>query len=238
MGNVLRSEEASGSPPQAIGEVWEAHRHDANRAIQGLLLEDASTVLDLGCGDGHHSRLLGRRVGKIVDCDIELARLAELSRRSRIGGDSVAVAGYVCGDALRLPFARGSFDRVICSLVLYLLPLEVALAEMFALMRPGGRAYVRVPMLAAGRARAILRAEGGLRGKVYSALQVWNGLCYAALGRQVPNRLMRHDRWACYVPRGRFIEAVAQAGFRVASLWIDYPRPRTPSIEAWIEKPQ
>jgi SAM-dependent methyltransferase len=223
------------SAPLRNAEV--GHRHDPRRAIDGLAIESKHSFLDLGCGDGLHSRQLDERaVAQLVDCDIDLGTLATL-QRARAAGPSAAPPAYVCADALRLPFARESFDRVICSLVLYLLPLDRALAGIFGLMRAGGRAYVRVPMLAASRARALLRGGEGLRARLYSALHVWNGLCFALLGRQIPNPLLRHDRWACYVPRGRFIASVRRAGFRLASLRIDYPRPGIPSIDAWIEKP-
>jgi SAM-dependent methyltransferase len=52
----------------------------------------------------------------------------------------------VRGDALRLPFADGTFDRIIASEVLEHLQDDVtALDELFRVLKPGGRIAVTVP---------------------------------------------------------------------------------------------
>ena len=208
------------------------HTHDADRVIERLGIEPSHAVLDLGCGDGHHSPSIHRRMPELfVDLDVSLEQLRLLRQASNNGRRSC-----VCGDALALPFRAESFDRVVCSLVFYLLPVEEALQELYRLMRRGGKAYLRVPMLAFGRAREVLRTRAGARVKLYAISHVLNGLFYWISGRQIRNPFLRHDRWACYVPRRRLEEAVRRAGFRIQMLEIDYPRPRTPSIEVWLVK--
>ena len=55
-------------------------------------------------------------------------------------------AGGVQGDALRLPFADGTFDRVIASEVLEHIPDDApAMAELARVLRPGGTMAVTVP---------------------------------------------------------------------------------------------
>ena len=57
-----------------------------------------------------------------------------------------ARVGAVQGDALRLPFADGTFDRVIASEVLEHIPDdEAAMAELARVLRPGGTMAVTVP---------------------------------------------------------------------------------------------
>ena len=57
-----------------------------------------------------------------------------------------ARVGAVQGDALRLPFADGAFDRVIASEVLEHIPEdETAMAELARVLRPGGTMAVTVP---------------------------------------------------------------------------------------------
>ena len=57
-----------------------------------------------------------------------------------------ARVGAVQGDALALPFADGSFDRVIASEVLEHIPDdEAAMAELARVLRPGGSMAVTVP---------------------------------------------------------------------------------------------
>ncbi|HYK43220.1 MAG TPA: class I SAM-dependent methyltransferase [Thermoanaerobaculia bacterium] len=209
------------------------HRHDAASAIDRLGIEPSHSVLDLGCGDGHHSRAIAlNRPALFVDLDVSYGQLRELARETPTPGR----CSYVCGDALVLPFANESFDRVVCSLVVYLLPLEEALRELFRIVRRRGKAYVRVPMLSSGRAAGVLEPRLSARGRVYAFSHVWNGFFFSLSGRQSRSPFVRHDRWACYLPRHRFEEAARRVGFRVETLLVDYPKPRMPSIDAWLVK--
>jgi SAM-dependent methyltransferase len=218
---------------QSARQIFSRQTHDAGRAIDRLGIDPSHVVLDLGCGDGHHSRAIAwRKPALAVDLDVSLEQLRGLARQISKNG----LRSYVCGDALALPFREECFDRVVCSLVFYLLPLERALQELYRLMKREGRAYLRVPMLATGRAREILNPRVGIRGRLYVASHVFNGLLYSMAGRQIRSPFVRRDRWACYVPRRRFVQAVRRAGFRIETLKIDYPKPQTPSIEAWVVK--
>jgi len=80
----------------------------------------------------------------------KLGTLAESDRRRPDRVDQVTRT-YVCSDALNLPFPNETFDRVVCSLVFYLLPLRRAMVELCRVLKPAGMAYIRVPMLAWGR---------------------------------------------------------------------------------------
>jgi SAM-dependent methyltransferase len=69
------------------------------------------------------------------------------------GGPSpYASAGCVNGDATRLPFADGAFDRVIAAEVLEHIPNDAAaVAELARVLRPGGTIAVTVPAWLAER---------------------------------------------------------------------------------------
>ena len=211
------------------------HRPDAARAVARLDIGSSHSVLDLGCGDGYHSRLVvAGPFGRIVDLDLNLAGLRGILRESTVAPGSRLI---VCADALSLPFSADTFDRVVCSLVFYLLPIRRALAELSRVMKSGAKAYIRVPLLSPVRAWKAFAAPLGLRERLYSLAHVAGGVVYGVLGRQIRNPLLRHDQWACYLPRSRFISAVRQAGFRVDSLEVDFPRPGVSSIDAWISRP-
>lgn len=211
-----------------------AHLHDAASAVTALEVEDSHAVLDLGCGDGYHQRLVDAGpAGRVVALDLDLRGLSGVRREP---GPLPGRRLFVRADALALPFAARTFDRVICSLVLYLLPIGRALDELHRILKVGGRAYVRVPMLSLGRSWKALTIPPGIHGKAYSLAHVGNGIVFGLFGMQVRNRLLRHDSWACYVPRTRFIAAVRKAGFRIDRLDIDVPRPGLASIDAWITR--
>jgi len=108
-------------------------------------------LLDLGCGFGRHAFQAVRLGARVVACDAANDEVTQV--RNTIGAmvDAGEVgrdeeAGAVQGNALRLPFADGSFDRVIASEVLEHIPDDnAAMAELSRVLRPGGTMAVTVP---------------------------------------------------------------------------------------------
>lgn len=220
--------------PRPVRQAAVPHEHDAATAVAQLEIGSFHAVLEVAFGRSVAVGLIGSGpFGRIVGVERNLAVLRGIVRES-----SVAQGGFliVCPDALSRRFSADAFARVACSLVFYRLPIRQALAELRRVMKLGAKAYIRVPMLSPVRAWKAFTAPLGMREKLYSAAHVASGILYHVLGRQVRNRLLRHDQWACYVSRGRFIRAVRQAGFRIDSMEIDYPRPGISSIDAWISR--
>lgn len=93
---------------------------------------DGRTVLDLGCGTGHHMAQLRERGFAVsgVDGSADMVRLArERNPDARIE----------CCDVESTPFGSGSFDIVLAIEVLRYLPsLAPVASEMARLLRPGG----------------------------------------------------------------------------------------------------
>jgi ubiquinone/menaquinone biosynthesis C-methylase UbiE len=120
------------------------------RAAHGGPLE----ILDCGCGTGHNLELL-RRYGRATGIDLTWTGLTVARQR---GERRLARA-----TAARLPFPAKTFDFVTSFDVLYSLPDETerdAIADMFRVLRPGGRLLVNVAALDALRGNhSILSGE-------------------------------------------------------------------------------
>ena len=108
-------------------------------------------VLDLGCGFGRHAFEAARRGASVVALDAGPEEVAQV--RATLGAmvDAGEIAAdhpvtAVRGDALALPFADATFDRVIASEVLEHIPDDVAaMRELARMLRPGGAMAVTVP---------------------------------------------------------------------------------------------
>jgi SAM-dependent methyltransferase len=116
-----------------------------------LGVAEGDVVLDLGTGFGRHAFEAARRGARVAAVDLGADEVAT-TRRTLVAmaaaGQLPGEVGYLAlrGDALRLPFADASFDRVITSEVLeHVADDHRALAELFRVLRPGGRLAATVP---------------------------------------------------------------------------------------------
>ncbi len=93
-------------------------------------------VLDLAAGTGSSSLPFAAAGAQVVAADFSLGML-------RVGKKAHPDLDLLAGDALRLPFADGSFDVVTISFGLRnVSDVDGALAEMARVTRPGGRLVV------------------------------------------------------------------------------------------------
>jgi SAM-dependent methyltransferase len=116
-----------------------------------LGLRPGDRLLDLGCGFGRHAFEALRRGARVVACDMavpELRSVLDTAAAMRTAGEIAPTLSCtaVNGDATRLPFADGSFDRIIASEVMeHVADDDAALAELTRVLRPGGTIAITVP---------------------------------------------------------------------------------------------
>ena len=101
-----------------------------------LALRPGERVLDVGAGTGVSTEELGRSGAFAVGADLSTGML-RAGRRTR------PEVPLVAGDALRLPFADGTFDAVTISFALRnVVDTDAALRELARVTRPGGRLVI------------------------------------------------------------------------------------------------
>jgi malonyl-CoA O-methyltransferase len=100
----------------------------------------AERVLDLGCGPGHWSARLAAHYGpasRVIGLDLAPGML-EVAR-----AQPSQVGGWLCADAGSLPLPDASLDLVFSNLAIqWCLDLDAVLAELYRVLRPGGRALL------------------------------------------------------------------------------------------------
>jgi SAM-dependent methyltransferase len=136
-------------PPVEPDDLWETHAtwwQDGFTAgadpeyeeqilpLAAQHLSGASSVLDVGTGEGQVARLaVAGGAACVVGVDPTWAQVDEAARRG--GGPAFARAG-----AARLPFASETFDAVVACLVFeHIEAVDDAIAEVARVLRPGGR---------------------------------------------------------------------------------------------------
>lgn len=115
-----------------------------------LPLSPGDCVLDLGCGEGRHviSAYVHADVHSVgVDLSVDDLRTTRDKYLDFAEPDNAAKSfGLSSANALALPFADNSFDKVICSEVLEHIPdYTAALLEIERVLKPGGLFCASVP---------------------------------------------------------------------------------------------
>ena len=92
--------------------------------------------LDIGCGEGHNTRLVAHRGARMSAMDVSevfIRHASEAEAREPLGID------YRVASAVELPFADETFDFAVAFMSLMDIPEnELALAEAFRVVRAGG----------------------------------------------------------------------------------------------------
>ncbi len=119
-----------------IGPIFVAGFYEVVAEMLDLQAEDE--LLDIGCGSGAFLATKARHAPRVVGLDASPVMLHEAERRL---ADRLAAgtARLVLGSAAALPFGDGEFSAVTAIFA------PVNAAEMFRVLRPGGRVVVADP---------------------------------------------------------------------------------------------
>ncbi|MBB1200061.1 malonyl-ACP O-methyltransferase BioC [Enterobacteriaceae bacterium 89] len=111
----------------------ELQRLSANALLEMLPQKAFTSVLDAGCGPGSNSRLWSALGSRVTALDLSSLMLEEAVRQN-------SAQHYVEADIEAMPLADRQFDLAWSNLaVQWCESLPTALAELFRVVRPGGR---------------------------------------------------------------------------------------------------
>ncbi len=155
----------AGYPPQWLAGLPERVSSaycGCGYALDGVDLSGVRLAVDLGCGAGLDSRLVAEGLdgGWVLALDMALPML----RRAREATGGAAPVRLTAGDIEVLPIRGDAVDLVMANASLNLLTDKgAALAELWRVLRPGGRLI----------ARELVR-EGELPDEIAQDPQAWN----------------------------------------------------------------
>lgn len=162
---------------------------------------NAQSILDIGCGAGQTIIALGAG-RRSTGIDVDVAALGFAANGDM--GESLRVAG---ARGEQLPFRDGAFDYVYSRVAIPYMDIPAALDEMHRVLRPGGRLWLALHAIEIPAAQF---RRANLKGKIYAAYTILNGLWFHLTGRTV--RLTSRLCESIQTRRGMRI-ALGRAGF-------------------------
>ncbi|MFT5232566.1 MAG: SAM-dependent methyltransferase [Candidatus Krumholzibacteriia bacterium] len=115
------------------------------RLMKPYFPNSCPVLVDFGCGNGAQTLQMAALAEKVIGVDVDAAFLADFATSAEAQGLADRTAGHLLANG-RIPLANGAADVVTSFTVLEHVPdEEAALAEMFRVLKPGGRLIISVP---------------------------------------------------------------------------------------------
>lgn len=128
-----------------LNDLEDMFRLRSHLAVTEMPLDQLAgkKVLEIGPGAGGHSAMFAKYGADMTSVDITFDRARATQAKFDLMEDPARGCHALQGDAESLPFADESFDIVYSNGVLHHTPdTEQAIAEVFRLLKPGGRAVI------------------------------------------------------------------------------------------------
>jgi len=117
---------------------YDVYRDYVNTPAFLAMLPDVAGLcgLDIGCGEGHNTRLVARRGARMTAVDLAATFLAYARRTEN---DEPLGITYQCASAVHLPFPDASFDFAMATMSFMDIPEhEKVVSEAYRVLKPGG----------------------------------------------------------------------------------------------------
>jgi ubiquinone/menaquinone biosynthesis C-methylase UbiE len=102
-------------------------------------------VLEIACGRGGFSRLLGAKGASVCGADFS-ASAVEIAKERLLSDPPAGNVSYVQADAQAMPLEDNSFDLVVsCETIEHVPDPRAALREMYRVAKPGGSLFLTTP---------------------------------------------------------------------------------------------
>lgn len=125
-------------------DTFDAHARKADLRVedrfrQALGERATGSILDVACGPGVVTAAVAKEAAAVIGLDAT----EEMLEKARARANDLPHVSFQAGDAEALPFADARFDGVVTRLSLHHFETPAnALAEMFRVLKPGGRAVI------------------------------------------------------------------------------------------------
>jgi 2-polyprenyl-3-methyl-5-hydroxy-6-metoxy-1,4-benzoquinol methylase len=118
-------------------EGWD-HNNHYHRFLLKQLPVQCKTALDIGCGTGEFSRLLAKRVERVVAIDLSSNMIEVAKQRSR----QFSNIDFQVADVLQWEPTAEQFDVIVSIATLHHLPVESLLPNLKVALKPGGKLVI------------------------------------------------------------------------------------------------
>lgn len=129
--------------------------------LDTISLQSGCSILEVGCGTGRTACLLAKKGFRVTAIDIHPTMIEKARRRSEAEQLDI---NFEVGDVVSLPYHDNQFDVVLAESVTNFVQAELALAEYYRVLKPGGSYYgcevIRVAALPDDRRKELMSFLG------------------------------------------------------------------------------